>query len=124
MTQPLAILQRLCVLVMILTLTMSIKLKKVCLQMALSTKSLCPNSVCESVYQTILSISESICICSALIGGGHTGHLVNCEEMKLCKILGLNVKLKNYESIFSPIMTVKREENLLKCDKCEVRSSR
>ena len=124
MTQPLAILQRLCVLVMILTLTMSIKLKKVCLQMALSTKSLCPSSVYESVYQTILSISESTCICSALIGGGHTGHLVNCEEMKLCKILGLNVKLENYESIFSPIMTVKREENLLKCDKCEVRSSR
>ena len=59
-----------------------------------------------------------------LLVGGHTGHLVNCEEMKLCKILGLNVKLKNYKSIFSPIMTVKREENLLKCDKCEVRSSR
>ena len=50
--------------------SMSIKLKKVCLQMALSTKSLCPSSVYESVYQTILSISESICICSALIGGG------------------------------------------------------
>ena len=27
-------------------------------------------------------------------------HVVNCEEMKLCKIFGLNVKLKNDESKF------------------------
>ena len=37
--------------------------------------------------------------------------------MKLCKILGLNVKLKNDESKSSPIMTVKWEEKVLKCDK-------
>ena len=33
-------------------------------------------------------------------------HAVNCEEMKLCKILGLNVKLKNGKSKVSPIMKV------------------
>ena len=33
--------------------------------------------------------------------------------MKLCKILGLNVKLKNDESKFLPIMTVKWEESFL-----------
>ena len=44
--------------------------------------------------------------------------------MKLCKILGLNVKLKNDESKSSPIMTVKWEEKVLKCDKGVVRSSR
>ena len=33
-------------------------------------------------------------------------HVVNCEQMKLNKILGLNVKMKNDESKFSPIMTV------------------
>ena len=42
---------------------------------------------------------------------GHTGLLgivtKPCEEMKLCKILDLNVKLKNDENKFSPIMTVK-----------------
>ena len=31
-------------------------------------------------------------------------------EMKLCKIMGLNVKLKNGESKFSPTMTVEWEE--------------
>ena len=44
--------------------------------------------------------------------------------MKLCEISGLNVKLKNDEGKFSPIMTVKWEEKVLKCDKpelCEVR---
>ena len=50
-------------------------------------------------------------------------HVVNWEEMKDCKILSLNVKLKNDESKFSPIMTVKWEEKVLKCDKCEERSS-
>ena len=40
--------------------------------------------------------------------------------MKLCKILGLNVKLKPDESKFSPIMTVKWEEKVLKCDNPEV----
>ena len=51
-------------------------------------------------------------------------HLVNCEEMKYCKILGLNVKLKNDESKFSSIMTVKWEEKVLKSDKCEAMLSR
>ena len=50
--------------------------------------------------------------------------VVNCEEMKLCKILGLNVKLKNDESKILPIMTVKWEEKVLKCEECEVRLSR
>ena len=50
-------------------------------------------------------------------------HAVNCEEMKLCKILSLNVKLKNDKRKFLPIMTVKWEEKVLKCDKREVRSS-
>ena len=45
--------------------------------------------------------------------------MANCEVMKLCKILGLNVKLKNDESKFSTITTVKREEKVLKCDKGE-----
>ena len=40
--------------------------------------------------------------------------------MKLCKIFGLNVKLKNDKSKFSPIMTVKWEENVLKCDKRDI----
>ena len=44
--------------------------------------------------------------------------------MKLSKILGLNVKLKNEESKSSPIMTVKWEEKVLKCDKGEARLSR
>ena len=52
-----------------------------------------------------------------------TWHVVNCEEMELCKILGLNVKLKNDKSKFSPIMTVKWEEKVLKCDKREARLS-
>ena len=42
-------------------------------------------------------------------------HVVKCEEMQ---ILGLNVKLKNDESRFSPIMTVMWKEKVLKCDKC------
>ena len=33
--------------------------------------------------------------------------------MMLCKILGLNVKLKNYQSKVLPIMTVKWEEKVL-----------
>ena len=40
--------------------------------------------------------------------------------MKICKILGLNVKLKNDESKFLPIMTVKWEERVLKCGEGEV----
>ena len=56
---------------------------------------------------------------------GHTGlfwnrDVVNREEMKLCKILGLKVELKNDKSKFSPIMTFKWEEKVLKCDKSEV----
>ena len=43
------------------------------------------------------------------------------EEMNICKILGLNLKLKNDERKYSSIMTVKLEENVLKCDKREVR---
>ena len=50
-------------------------------------------------------------------------HVLNCEEMKLCNNLGLNVKLKTDESKFLPTMTVKWEENVLECDKPEVRSS-
>ena len=34
-------------------------------------------------------------------------HVVNCEEMKLCKILSLKLKLKNDKSKFSPMMAVK-----------------
>ena len=37
-------------------------------------------------------------------------HVVNCEEIKLCKILALNVKLKKSESKILPIVTVKWEE--------------
>ena len=51
-------------------------------------------------------------------------NVVNCEETKLCKTLGLNVKLKNDECRFSPAMTVKLKEKVLKCDKRKVRSSR
>ena len=45
--------------------------------------------------------------------------------MKLCEILGLNVKLKNDHDKrkILPIMTVKWEEKVLKCDKREVRLS-
>ena len=46
--------------------------------------------------------------------------IANCEEMKLCKILSLNVKLKNDENNLFPIMTGKWEERVLKCDKREV----
>ena len=53
-----------------------------------------------------------------------TKHVVNCEEMKLCTIVGLDVKLKNDESKFLPKMTVKWEKKVLKFDKCEVKSSR
>ena len=38
--------------------------------------------------------------------------------------MGLNVKLKIDESKFSPMMTVKWEEKVLKCHKCKVRLSR
>ena len=44
--------------------------------------------------------------------------------MQFGKILGLNVKLKNDESKFSKTMTVKGEEKVLKCDKCEAQSLR
>ena len=37
--------------------------------------------------------------------------------MKFCKILGLNVKLKNQECKILPIMTAKWEEKVL--DKCD-----
>ena len=40
--------------------------------------------------------------------------------MKLCKILDLNVKLKDDESKLLPELTVKWEEKVLKVDKCEV----
>ena len=38
-------------------------------------------------------------------------HVVNCEEMKLCKIVGLNVTMKTDESKNLPIMTDKWENN-------------
>ena len=44
--------------------------------------------------------------------------------MKLYKILDLKVKLKTDEIKFQPIMTVKWEEKVLQCDKCEVKLSR
>ena len=44
--------------------------------------------------------------------------------MKLCKISGLSVKLKNDKSKFLPIMAVKLEEKVLKCVKSEVQSPR
>ena len=50
---------------------------------------------------------------------GSRDEIANCEEMKLCKILSLNVKLKNDENKLSPIMTGKWEENVLKCNKRE-----
>ena len=40
--------------------------------------------------------------------------------MKLSKVLGLNVKLKNDESKFLPIMTIKREGKVRKSDRREV----
>ena len=43
--------------------------------------------------------------------------------MKLYKVLGLNVALKNDKSNLLPIMTVKLEENVVKRNKREVRSS-
>ena len=51
-------------------------------------------------------------------------HVVNCEEMKLSKILVLNVKLKNDESKSSSMIGARWEEQVLKCDKHEVQSSR
>ena len=45
-------------------------------------------------------------------------HVVHCEEMRFCKISGLNVKPKNGESKFSLKMTVKWEDKVLKCGKC------
>ena len=44
--------------------------------------------------------------------------------MKICKLLDLNVKLKDDESKFLPDLTVKWEEKVLKVDKCEVQWSR
>ena len=43
--------------------------------------------------------------------------------MKLCKILGLNVKLKSDDSNFLPMMRAKQEEKVPKCDKSEVQLS-
>ena len=39
--------------------------------------------------------------------------------MKLCKILGLNMELKNDESKFLSRMTVEWEEKFFKCEKRE-----
>ena len=50
-------------------------------------------------------------------------HVVNCDKMKLCKIFGLYVKLKNDKSKFLPMMTAKWEEKVLKRDKLEAWSS-
>ena len=60
-----------------------------------------------------------------LSNGGHTGLLGTLTiSTRLNKILGLNVTMKNDKSNFLPIMTVKLEENVVKCDKGGVRSSR
>ena len=50
--------------------------------------------------------------------------LVNLEFSTHSKILDLNVKVKTDESKNLPIMTVKCEDEVLKCDKCEVRLPR
>ena len=39
-----------------------------------------------------------------------------CEEMKFCKILDLNVKAKNEENTFWPIVTVNCEDEVLEYD--------
>ena len=44
--------------------------------------------------------------------------------MKLCKLLGLNVNLKNEESKCSQIITIMWKEKVLESDKREVMSSR
>ena len=53
-------------------------------------------------------------------------HVINCEEMNLCKILGLNVKIKTDLSNILPIILiiVKWEVKVHKSDKYEVWSSR
>ena len=43
--------------------------------------------------------------------------------MKFCKILDLNVKVKNEESKFWPIVTVYCDDEVLECDNCAVRLS-
>ena len=48
-------------------------------------------------------------------------HPVKYEEMKLCNILDLNVKVKIDESTIWPTMTAKSVDEVLKCDKCEVK---
>ena len=47
----------------------------------------------------------------------------NCKEMKLSNFFGLNVRVMNDMSKCPPMMTVKWEEKVLKCDKREVRLS-
>ena len=57
-----------------------------------------------------------VCMYLYWFTGGHTGllvfweswqhHVVSCEEMKICKILGLNVKIKTDESKILPVMKV------------------
>ena len=50
-------------------------------------------------------------------------HDFKCEQMRLYKILDFNVKVKADESKFWPIRTLKCENEVSKCDKCEVRLS-
>ena len=47
-------------------------------------------------------------------------HPIRCKEIKLWNILDLNVKVKTDESKIWPKMTVKCEDEMLKCDKREV----
>ena len=61
------------------------------------------------------------CLCKygfllEIIGSGQK-HPVKCEEIKLRNTLDLNVKVKTDESKIWPIMTVKCEDEMLKCDK-------
>ena len=49
--------------------------------------------------------------------------VVKLEELKLCNTLDFSVKVKTNESKFWPIATVKCEDEVSKCDKCEVRLS-
>ena len=44
-------------------------------------------------------------------------YVVNCEEMKLWKILGLTVNMKTDKCKFLSIMIVKWKDNMLNCDK-------
>ena len=64
------------------------------------------------IIKYILILSESL-----------QNHVVNCEETRLCKILGLNVKFRNDESQFSLKLTAKWEDKVLKYAKREVWSS-